>query len=149
MVDLSTVGFGTENADALQFGRFIGTETFGMNRFFFSSDGSGTVGGVTFTDDDILVLDEETGAFKMYFDGSDVGISGDVNAFHLEPSGDILMSLRSAQTISGVGTVAQHDIVRFSPTQLGNDTAGSFSFFFDGSDVGLTTFYENLSLIHI
>jgi hypothetical protein len=39
------------------------------------------------------------------------------------------------------------DIVRFVPTSLGADTAGSFVFYFDGSDVGLTSDNEDVDAI--
>ncbi len=149
LIDMGSVGFGSENLDGIQFGNLTGNEVFGNQHFYFSSDGGGTVGGVTFADDDIIVQDTSTGAWSMHFDGSDVGISNDVNAFHIEPSGDILMSFQSSQNVAGLGTVTPQDIVRFSPTSTGDNTAGSFSFFFDGSDVGLTTYYENIDSIGV
>ena len=39
------------------------------------------------------------------------------------------------------------DIVRFAPTSLGEDTAGIFEMFLDGSDVGLTKLTENVDAI--
>ena len=39
------------------------------------------------------------------------------------------------------------DIVRFVPTSFGSSTAGSFAFFFDGSDVGLTNDNEDVDAI--
>ena len=46
-------------------------------------------------------------------------------------------------------SVDDSDIVRFTPTSLGANTAGSFNFYFDGSDVGLTTSNEALDAIDI
>jgi hypothetical protein len=83
----------------------------------------------------------------MYFDGSDVGIGGDVDAFALMPNGDILMSLDAAATVTGLGTVDDSDIIRFIPTSLGATTAGSFQWYFDGSDVGLSTNNEDIDAI--
>ena len=46
-----------------------------------------------------------------------------------------------------MGTVTNADIIRFTPTALGDITAGSFSWYFDGSDVGLTQAAENIDAI--
>ncbi len=73
------------------------------------------------------------GTFRMYFDGSDVGMRPgrmNVDGLDLTSNGHLLLSVAGA---SG------EDIVRFNPTSLGSTTAGTFSVHFDGSDVGLTT----------
>ncbi len=101
----------------------------------------------TAADEDIVRYDSGTGTWSLYFDGSDVGLgSTDVDAFHVRANGSILMSFDST-TFSVPGltggpsgtTVEDRDIVLFTPTSTGATTAGSFSFYFDGSDVGLTT----------
>jgi hypothetical protein len=81
------------------------------------------------------------GRFSMYLDGSDVGLvasnSGhDVDALELLASGDLLLS--TAGSVSVQGTSAQdEDLLDFKPRSLGASTAGTFSLYFDGSDVGL------------
>ena len=108
----------------------------------------GSVGGVGFRNEDILVYDTDTGNWAMHFDGSDVGLSlNDINAFHIQADASILFSLRSAQTLAGVGWVSSSDIVRFIPTSLGQTTAGRFELYFDGSDVGLSGFSEDIDAI--
>ena len=80
-----------------------------------------------------------TGSFERYFDGSDVGLdvnAEDIDALAFAPNGDILISTNGSYNINGlVGT--DEDILRFSATSLGENTAGSFERYFDGSDVGL------------
>ncbi|MCK6446758.1 MAG: PKD domain-containing protein [Planctomycetes bacterium] len=101
----------------------------------------------TVADEDIVYYDTATGAWAYYFDGSDVGLSStDIDAFHVRADGSILMSFDST-TFSVTGltggpsgtTVEDRDVIRFVPTSTGATTAGSFVFYFDGSDVGLTT----------
>uniref|UniRef100_UPI0035AD9C54 hypothetical protein n=1 Tax=Promineifilum sp. TaxID=2664178 RepID=UPI0035AD9C54 len=70
-------------------------------------------------------------------------------AFDLMPNGSILMSLDAAQNVPGLGQVTPQDIIRFAPTSLGANTAGSFLWFLDGSDVGLTTAGEKIDAIII
>jgi streptogramin lyase len=107
----------------------------------------GSVGGVSFNDEDILRFRETTGTWDLYFDGGDVGVGDDIDAFHIDDDGSILLSLSKAYTLPDVGLIEDSDIVRFIPTSLGNNTAGSFEWFFDGSDVGLDDFREDINAI--
>jgi hypothetical protein len=112
-----------------------------------SSSSSGSVGGVSFADADILTYDLTTGVWAMFFDGSDVGISVDVDAFLPDSDGTLLLSLGSDTSLAGFGAVDDADILRFTPTQLGPITAGSFMMVLDGSDVGLDTLGEDIDAI--
>jgi hypothetical protein len=102
---------------------------------------------VSYADEDIVAYNTAAGTWSMYFDASDVAITGDVDAFDLQSDGTILMSFDAAVSVSGLGSVADADIVRFTPTSLGSTTAGTFSWYFDGSDVGLTTTSEDIDLV--
>ncbi|MFT3893208.1 MAG: choice-of-anchor Q domain-containing protein [Anaerolineales bacterium] len=114
---------------------------------YVSSTTDGVVGGVTFADEDILSYNRATGVWSMYFDGSDVGITSDVDAFTVMSNGTTLISVDTDGTITGFGTVDDLDILRFTPTSLGTNTAGAFTWYFDGSDVGLTTTTEDVDAI--
>lgn len=67
--------------------------------------------------------------------------------------GSILLSFTEPVNVYGMtggpsGTLLDDsDIVRFIPTSLGWNTAGSLVFYFDGSDVGLTTNDEDVDAI--
>ena len=100
---------------------------------------NGTLGSLgTVNDEDIVALNTGTGVYSWVFDGSDVGITSDIDAFDVLDNGHILMSFDGNQSVTGVGTVADPDIVEFTPTSLGSTTAGTFTWKFDASDVGLT-----------
>jgi hypothetical protein len=115
---------------------------------YVSSTTGGTVGGVSFANEDILAFDASTGAWSMYFDGSDVGLGGtDLDAFDLQPDGSILLSLATDFTLTGFGTVDESDILRFTPFSLGSATAGSIAWYFDGSAVGLAASAEDIDAI--
>ena len=110
-----------------------------------SSTSGGWVGGVKFADEDILLHDGDTNVWTLLFDGSDVGLASvDLNGFHWLPDGALLFTVDNPVTLARVGLVDDSDIVRFQPTRLGNTTAGSFTFYFDGSDVELTTADEDI-----
>lgn len=116
---------------------------------FVSSNSSGKAGNVKFRDEDIVAYDFATNTWQMVFDGSDVGVTKDVDAFAFRPDGTLLLSFNSPTVVSGLGTVDDSDIVLFTPTQLGSDTAGSFVWFLHGADVGLTTDGEDIDAIGI
>ena len=116
---------------------------------YVSSTTSGTAGGVSFSDEDILTYNTTTGVWAMYFDGSDVSMSGtNVDAFDLQADGTILISIDSPTfSIPGLGTVEEGDVIRFIPTSTGDTTAGTFEWYFDGSDVDLTSSNEDIDAI--
>jgi hypothetical protein len=110
----------------------------------FAPDSNVTLSAIQFTPQDVIAYDSSTSAYSMYFDGSDVGISGArIDAIHVMNDGQILLSFDAQIGIAGLiggpngTTVEASDLVRFTPTSIGNTTAGGFTFHFDGSDVGL------------
>jgi hypothetical protein len=120
---------------------------------YLSSTTNGSVPGAgSFADEDILAFNPNDNSWSLYFDGSDVGLGGsgmDVNAFTVLPNGEILLSVIAPISLPGVGSVDDSDIVKFVPTSLGSTTAGTYSIYFDGSDVGLTTDSEDVDAIAI
>ncbi len=116
---------------------------------FISSAGNTTVGGMPVTNADILSYSKPTNTWNVLYDGSYIGTAKNVGAFAFDGD-DILLGFSAAQVVPGLGTAAAQDLVRFSPTSLGyNNTAGSFAWFFDGSDVGLTTAAEAIDALWI
>jgi chitodextrinase len=121
--------------------------------FSLDSDGT-TLPGVagTIDDSDVVRFDATSlgtttsGAFSMYFDGSDVGLttSGeDVDAFELLANGTIVLSTGGSASVAGVSTGAE-DLLVFTPSSLGATTSGAYAMYFDGSDVGISTSNENV-----
>jgi hypothetical protein len=116
--------------------------------FYLSTVADGTIGSVTFKDEDILTYNPTNARWQLYFDGSDVGISGaDVDAFAMLANGSLLFSFVDNTSVPGRGTVDDSDIVRFVPTLLGTDTRGTYEYYFDASDVGLSVDSEDLDAL--
>ncbi len=102
---------------------------------------------LAFDDSDILALVvDSTGQLidaGIYFDGSDVGLTTgkeDIKAFALDDQGNIYVTLKGKGTVTtpqGNLIVGVNDILKFTPTSLGTTTAGTWDWYFDGSDVGL------------
>ncbi len=113
---------------------------------YISPSANGTISGIAYTNGDILRYDGS--AWAMYFDGSDVGFNK-LNAFTLLPGGGLLLSPGGPMTLSGLGAVTAQDILRFTPTSTGPTTAGTYQWYFDGSDVGLSTSAENIDALSI
>ena len=117
------------------------------NPFYVSFTSNGSVGGVSFADEDILKFDGIT--WNLLFDGSDVGLgSADVFAFHPLDQDSFLLAFTAAVTVGGQ-TYVPRDIVRFDATSLGTNTAGAFSLYFNGIDVGLDATSENIDALNI
>ena len=51
-------------------------------------------------DEDILEFDTGSSSWSIYFDGSDVGVTNDVNAFTLLSDGTILISFNTEHQCS-------------------------------------------------
>lgn len=110
------------------------------------------VNSLTYADEDILAYDPQSQCWSMYFDGSDVGLGGDgvdVDAFYRMADGSILLSLSTDGVIipNNVGAVDDSDIVRFTPSSTGNNTSGTYAWYFDGSDVGLIFSTQDIDAI--
>lgn len=138
--DGSDVGLGSFKTDA--FARLD------ADSLLFSFDSPGSVPGIggTVDDSDVVRFDSSSlgsntaGSFSLYFDGSAFGLtegSEDVDALELL-GGDLLLSTQGALNATGL-TAADEDLVRVS--------GGTFSLYFDGSDVGLTASGEDVDAI--
>lgn len=119
----------------------------GDGTVYLSVSSKGNVQGVSYAPGDILAYDQATGAWSLYFDGSDVGIKRNLVGFVRQNNGHLLLTFLGKQNLPGLGNVPPQDIVRFVPTSLGENTAGSFHLYFDGSDVGLTTRAESVDAL--
>jgi sugar lactone lactonase YvrE len=109
--------------------------------FTFSLRDAATVGGISVANEDIVSYDG-AGHFSMVFDGSDVGLKGfRIDDFAWLDSDTLLFSVDADRTDILPGMTApidDSDVVRFDATTLGSTTAGTFSMYLDGSDVGFT-----------
>ncbi|MGH3064810.1 MAG: cadherin domain-containing protein [Gaiellaceae bacterium] len=173
LIDVATVGGVTaENEDVVFFdgtnfslafdGSDVGIAAFRIDAFswidadslLLSFDAAGAVPGIAGTTDDSDVVrfdatslgDVTAGAFSLYFDGSDVGLTTageDVDAVELLPNGNLLLSTFNTFSVTGVAG-EDEDLLQFVPTSLGATTVGTFSLYFDGSDVELTASGEDV-----
>ena len=79
------------------------------------------------------------GEFELYFDGSDVGLNTaaeNVDGVELTEDGRLVFSTTGNLDAPNVDRAGE-DLLLFTPTSLGPNTAGTWEPYFDGSDVGL------------
>jgi hypothetical protein len=115
-------------------------------------------GALTIENEDIAAFTPANDAWRRLFDGSDlVPTTARVDGFALLGSGptlEILLSFSAAIDLpamtggpGGSTLLDDSDIVRFTPASTGDNTAGALAFYFDGSDVGLTTSGEDMDAL--
>jgi hypothetical protein len=119
---------------------------------YVSSDKDGLGGTGGRKQQDLLIRDyhyhpDGKISWELVFDASRVGITQDVTAAEFLPNGTLLLALGGAQKVPGLGKVQPQDIIRFVPENLGEYTAGTFQWYVDGSDVGLSGATEKIDAI--
>jgi hypothetical protein len=114
-----------------------------------------------FDDEDVIRF--TGGVYEMVLDGSDVGLARlriDALAVIQDPvvpstfplavdDSRFVLSFAEPGLVPGVGWVDDSDLVLFTPTSVGADTAGTFSLHFDGSDVGLEAPEEDVDALDL
>ncbi len=136
---------------------FDGVPSVPTTGMLYSTRAGMNLGGLRAEAADIIHLDLVSGLHSMYLDGSDIGggSTANIDAFCVQSDGSILLSFADSLSIPGLtggpnGTaVNDEDIVKFVPTSLGDVTAGSVSFYFDGSDVGASTTPEDVDALAV
>jgi hypothetical protein len=108
---------------------------FSDGQFLFSLGSSATLSGIVFQDEDIVAWNGS--AFSTFFDGSDVGLTRAlIDGFAVIGARDVLLTFAAPGSIGSL-VYDDSDILHFRASSLGDSTAGTWSMYFDGSDVGL------------
>lgn len=123
-----------------------------------STDSAGTVDGVDFGPEDILLYTDwgGPGDWSLYFDGSDYELEEgkhDIEAFYAPESYDddreiYLSFYQNKVMVDGLGQVMGQDIIKFTET-ISPSASYTYTRYFDGSDVGLTTVSEKIDGLDI
>lgn len=116
---------------------------------FSSSRATGLAGDVRYNDEDVVSFDPMTGDYRLVIDGSDLGFTTDVNGVVSLSDGSFLLTFAQRFQHPELGLVQDADIVRFIPTSTGGDTSGAVEVFLDGSDLGLTTYKEDIDALAV
>lgn len=91
---------------------------------------------------------DTSGTFEWFFRGGNVGLENTtsevIDALTLVPDERmpgahlLLLSLAGSYDLPGVSSGRDEDLILFTPSQPGDFSSGTFSLYFDGSDVGLS-----------
>ena len=119
----------------------------GDGSFLFSLQADETLNGITYSEQDVVLFNGTD--FSLFFDGSDVSLpnttgASEINALDVISPNELLLSFNQSTTLPGLGTVDDSDVVLFAATSFGENTAGNFSLYFDGGDVGLSSNAEDI-----
>lgn len=93
------------------------------------------------------------GSYKLYFDGSDVGLSSsgeDIDAIDFDKDGNLVISVNGefkAPGVSGNIKGNDEDLFVLNNGVFGAASSGTWLLYFDGSDVGLTNSNEDLQAL--
>ena len=146
--DGSDVGIGSTDINALHV-LADGTLVMSFNASNFSVPGlTGGPNGTTVEDSDLVLFaftqsgSNTSGSFQFIFDGSDVGLTTngeDIDGVYEFPGGGLAISTLGSAGVSGVSGVRDEDVMLFNATQFGSTTTGTWSMYFDGSDVGFSS----------
>jgi hypothetical protein len=117
-------------------------------KLYLSPDVPVLAGGILVGGQDVVSFSPQTQQYQRFFEGADVGLLlSNVDALDILPDGDLLLSFSLLTSVAGVGLVENEDVVRFTPSSTGSQTAGSFSLFFNGDAHGITGLGKNLDAI--
>ncbi len=98
-------------------------------QIYLSTLGSATLGGQSFSDEDVVDYDSGSGTASILFDGGTIFSSDeDVDAVHVRSDGKILLSTIDSATIGSL-SFNDEDVVEYDPG------TGTATMFFDGSTV--------------
>lgn len=103
-------------------------------------------------DSDIVAFDRGTGVFSMFFEGASVELttsSEDVDAIEMLEDGTLLISTTGTPRVAGVTGASDEDVLAFVPTVGGDYSQGTWSIYFDGSQIGLSSSPEDVVALYL
>ncbi len=125
-------------------------------RLLVSAEGNVEVPNVSGKDEDILAFTPlslglfTNGTWEMYFDGSDVALSGgeDVDATGVDAAGNLYLSALDPFAVTGLAG-DDEDVFHCAPASLGEDTACTYAsaLYLDGSAWGLAA--DDVDAVHV
>ena len=132
-LDGSTIFSNNEDIDA--------AHLLGNGNILLSTEGSATIGGLSFADEDIVLYNPTTMMASLFLDGSTIFSSNeDIDAFSLLGNGNYILSTEGSASINGFA-FADEDLVEYNPTTM------MASMFFDGSNI--FTSNEDIDAAHV
>jgi Tfp pilus assembly protein PilX len=92
------------------------------NHILLSTDSDAKLGGLSFTDNDLVDYDTDSDTATLFFDGSAVSLISDIDAVHLLDNGHIVLSTADSASLGGL-SFSDGDLVDYDPI---SDTAALY-----------------------
>src|SRR5215470_20187657 len=86
----------------------------GAAQLYLSTTNGATIGGLTFRDGDIARYDTVSGVATLYFSEDNFSGNENIDALHILPNGNILLSTDGGATLGGL-TFRDGDVVQYNP----------------------------------
>ncbi len=133
--DGSAIFAGFEDLDAVH--------VLSNGHILLSTEGSASIGGLSFESRDLVEYNTSTGIATLYLDGSSVfNGAANINAVHVLDNGHVVMSVAGTNRSIGSLTFNQEDLVEYDPV------ADSAIMYFDGSSY-FGSLPSNINTLHI
>jgi len=123
---------GNENVNA--------TSVLSNGNILFTTTTAATLGGLAFSQGDLIEFNPNTDTSTLFFDGSLFSLTEDVDAVTVLPNGNLVLSTNNNATLGGL-TFNEADLVEYN---VGTDTA---TLFFDSNL--FTTSSENIDAVAV
>jgi hypothetical protein len=108
--------------------KIISVHVLDNGHLIISTDRNATLGGLSFTDKDLVEYDAAADTASLFFDGSLTTFNSKIDAVHVLPNGHIVLSPKGNATLGGL-SFAAGDLVDYDPV------ADSAELIFDGSSL--------------
>jgi hypothetical protein len=139
--DTSTLIFEGKILFADDKAKIISVHVLGNGHLILSTDKAATLGGLSFTDRDLVEYDLATDTASLFFDGSTTTLNNKITGVQVLPNGHLVLSTKGDTTLGGL-SFGVADLIDYNPL---DDTA---TLIFDGSELFSDT-DEKLASVHI
>ncbi|MFK5915319.1 MAG: LamG domain-containing protein [Woeseiaceae bacterium] len=112
-----------------------------------STVGDATLGGISFTDGDLIEYNPSTDSASLFFDESNFNGGADIDGVHILANGNILLSTTNNETLGGL-SFNDGSIAEYNP---GTDAATLYfdeNLFSGGADINALTLPSNAPPLH-
>ena len=119
----------------------ISVHVLGNGNIVFSTDGDATIGGVSFSEKDLVEYNRLTGNASIFFDGDATSLSNKISGVHVLQNGHIVLTADGNTTLGGLN-FSRDQLIEYDPL---TDTA---TMYFDG-ETKFSTSGEKIRSVHL
>lgn len=113
-----------------------------------STTGDATLGGISFSDGDLIEYIPSTDSASLFFDESNFSGGADIDGVHILANGNILISTNNTESLPGLANFEDGSIVEYD---VGTNTASLYfdeNLFSGGADIDALTLPSSVTPLH-